>query len=334
VGLVNRPSNAATAPKWRKRSSLEKFLRRSVHRLRKNDRRVTVRRGPGYVEYSAPNVVLLQSEREPERKTGIYLRGACDLDGLFAAVPMFREQVRGTLCMFRAPGGISSARADVLLQTLQGIPPEITEETLRRLRLPNGYLSPDLFDPTFEPKAVQQFGPMPKSIVVLSLAPNVTRTLYRHREHGFLIDPGGSWLNQNVDVALEDKETIAWFAKNFQKVGRLTVDQFSEHLTTLVHELRSRTGAEIVMTNLLTVEPSDRTHNFQLRPHPEGLRRRQFNLALVDLSRELGIHVLDIDRALKRKGIDPSIDFAHFGGHSYSAVADAACRVFQELDAI
>jgi hypothetical protein len=321
----------------RPRNPFKKFIKRNYRRVRRRVRRhgdFVVRRGPGYVEYTGPNAAVVRSERTPEQRTGIYLRGACDLPSLFACVPMFRDDARGTVCLYKAPGRIESGRADVLLQALHGIPREYVEECQRRLQLSPSVFSAELFSPTFTVPGLPEVGTMPKTAVVLSIAPNVIRTLYRHREHGFLVDPGGVWLNNRIDVALSDRTTIEWFDKHFVKAGRLTVDEFSEHFRALVGELRARTGGEVIVTNVLEVEPYQRVHNFQLRAHPEELRRRQFNLALVDISRDLDVHIIDLDRALKRVALDPRVDFAHFGGHSYMAVASAALRVFRELDLV
>jgi hypothetical protein len=317
--------------------SIAQLVRRGYRRLRPQPRghgKVTVERGPGYVQYSGPQAAVVQAELEPDRRTGIYLRGACDLPSLFGSVPLFRDEVRGTVCLYKAPGKIDSARADLLLQTLQDLPASQTAETVRRLKLHPKYFSGDLFEPTFRVVAMPQLGEVPKTVVVLSVAPNVIRTVYRHKEQGFLVDPGGSWLNNRVRETLADRETIEWFAERFERIGQFTVEQFRETFSALVREVNARTGAAVAVTNVLTVEPSDRTHNFQLRPRPQGLRRRQFNLALVDLSRELGFHIIDVDRALKRTGVDPALDFAHFEGHSYGAVAKAAHRVFRELDVL
>ena len=79
---------------------------------------------------------------------------------------------------------------------------EATEEVSDRLRLRRDYFKPTLFSPGFLIPGFRHLGVFPKTVVVLSLAPNVIRTLYRHRESGFLVDPGGWWLNQDLDTVI------------------------------------------------------------------------------------------------------------------------------------
>ena len=37
------------------------------------------------------------------------------------------------------------------------------------------------------------------------------RTGYRHKEHGFVVDPGGDWLNQSLDAVLNDLASVPVF---------------------------------------------------------------------------------------------------------------------------
>ena len=272
-----------------------------------------VERGPGYVQWTGGRYFVVQSTAAPEPRRGIYLRGACDLPALHSLGPLLREEANGTLALRDAAGAIAATRADVLLQTLTDLPAEATKEVTDRLRLPPDYFEPTLFSPTFVLPKLPSLGEFPKTVVVLSLAPNVVRTLYRHRQHGFLVDPGGWWLNQDLNAVMQDSEQVTWFREHFEPVGRLSVDEFAGLFRTLIERVKETARPRhILVSNVLTVEPGDRIHNYQLRRSPEVMRRREFCLALVDLSRELGFHIIDLDRVLKREGIDRQLDFAHF----------------------
>ena len=287
-------------------------------------------RGDGYSMWNGLETTVVQSDAGASPKTGIYLKGACDLPSLLALGPLIGPTVKGTVAVVRGRGNIAAARADVLLQTLEGIPDEITKDTSACLDLNPDYFKPTLFNPEFRVPGMGSLGAFPKDVVVLSLAPNVVRTLYRHKEHGFLVDPGGWWLAK-VQSALGERETLAWFKASFRPVGKLSVAEFAAMFRTLVPLVRDRTGAQVLVTNVLTVEPGDREHNYQLRRNPDGMRRREFCLALTDLSRELGFHVLDVDRVLKRSGIERQVDFSHFPTDLYPAIAAEAARVLQEM---
>jgi hypothetical protein len=290
-------------------------------------------KGDGFVQWSAPNRTVIRSKRDEEPRRGIYLKGACDLPALLFIGDLLQGQVKGTVGVMHAGGGIANARADILLQTLDGIPAEHTREVVERLRLIESYFRPVLFEPSFTMKKYRGGTEFPKTVVVLSLVPNILRTIYRHREHGFLVDPGGMWLNR-VDEAVGDKVNLKWVRERFTSVGRLSVDEFALLFTRLVGELRQRTGAHLLVTNALTVEPGERTHSYQLRKEPESLRRREFSIRLAELSRDLGFHVIDVDRVLKLHGIDRQLDFAHFPLELGPPIAEEAVRVLRDLEVV
>jgi hypothetical protein len=84
--------------------------------------------------------------------------------------------------------------------------------------------------------------------------------------------------------------------------------------------------------NLLTVEPSNLTHNYQYVRDPHSLRRREFNMALVELSQKLDFPILDVDRVLKRTGISATqMDFAHSPAEAYGPVSSQAFGIMREL---
>jgi hypothetical protein len=61
------------------------------------------------------------------------------------------------------------------------------------------------------------------------------------------------------------------------------------------------------------------------------LRRRQFNLALVNLSKKLDFCIVDIDRILKRTGVQTQMDWAHPDPRVHLAVAQDAVRIITDL---
>lgn len=64
--------------------------------------------------------------------------------------------------------------------------------------------------------------------------------------------------------------------------------------------------------NQLVVDPANPTHNYQLVNTAHSIRRREFGIALYELSRDLDVPIVDIDRILKGAGVEEQVDFAHF----------------------
>ncbi|WP_334733889.1 tetratricopeptide repeat protein [Nostoc sp.] len=176
------------------------------------------------------------------------------------------------------------------------------------------------------------FEEFPKQVVILSIAADVARVVYQHREHGFLIDPSGWWNNQRIDLMLRDLSSANWFRKHFVSLGRMTVEAFIESFTELISQIQGVTNAHILVFNTLTIEPGNINHNYQFVKRPETLRRREFNFALVELSRKLNFWIVDIDKVLKQTRTKNMVDFAHFPVELYQPIGQEVYRILEELD--
>jgi hypothetical protein len=256
-----------------------------------------VQKGPGWVSYRGERTVFLQKGSDVAPR-GIYLRGACDVPSLFTLAPMVIDDLEGSLCIHISGRGVSEARSDLLLQTRAGVSEDF-----------------------------------PKTVVVLSILPDLTRTLYRHRRSGYLIDPGTRWLN-NIASALADLSMATWFRENFESLGRMPVEEFAENYRQLIPAIKQSTGAHVLVFNSLEIEPFDPTHDYSIRNLKSASRRRQFNIALEELSGELDFRIVDVDRVLKEQGVDRQIDFSHFPVDRMRAVGREAFRILRELDVL
>lgn len=309
-------------------STLERKLRRR-YRQRKSERIVRHQDADGR-EMAGEDFVYAESLVPGDRR-GIYLRGGCDLPAMFRCVPMIRPDLRGSVCMLKQGNGISDARSDLLLQGLEGVPPELTAEVTERLHLAPGYFSDDLFAPTFTVPMAPMLGEFKKDVVVLSMGPNLVRTLYRHREHGFLVDPGGWWLNQSMDKVIGNLDNAKWFSKTFESIGKMSLDQFRRDTGRLVQEIKQRTGAHVLMFNVLDLEPGNTTHSYRYLTSRHLFRLREFPAALSSLAHELDFQVVDVDHVVKGAGAGNHIDFAHFPSELEEPVAREALRALTSL---
>jgi hypothetical protein len=188
-----------------------------------------------------------------------------------------------------------------------------------------------LFTKTFTvPKAD---GPLSfdKNVVVISLAADVIRTIYRHREHGILVDPGGFWLNRSLELVLKDLSALSWFRDHFQSIGTMDLANFVANFAAIIRRLKDHLGAHVLVFNTLTVDPGGLIHNYQFVKNSHAKRRREFNLALVELSRQLDFSIVDVDRAVKRAGIRTQLDFGHAPPAVEPFIAQEAFRVMREL---
>ncbi len=323
------------APSSRRRKlAPREFARRELRRLYRNiTPKVVTEKGRGWVSFRGTHTVLLRRGAEAPIR-GIYLRGACDVPSLFTLAPMVIDQLEGSLCIHFSGHGVSGARSDILLQTYAGVPEAFAEEVSTKLGLPRSHFQPTLFEPSFTvedlPGGRTTF---PKTVVVLSVLPDLTRTAYRHREAGYLVDPGIAWLNR-VEAALQDLSFVGWFTEHFERVGRISVEEFTQNYRRLIPLIQQDSQTSVLVLNSLEIAPFDNTYDYSDRNIEVATRRRRFNIALDELSRELGFHIVDVDKILKTHGVDRQVDFSHFPVDRMRAVAEDALRILREINVV
>lgn len=284
------PANSAPRRLWRQFKPAEKKkLNGAV--VRRRDTSV-------YVDVDAPSEV-----------SGIYLHGACDVERVLDVGELLAPRLTHSLAI-KYDSHVSMGRPDLLLSLLDGNLPEDDAEVRERLNLNEKYFEPSFFNPTFTLDKVHE-GPVRKDVYFTTMAPPIARSLYRHNTEGYLVDPGAWWLRMSQPGATRDPETLKWLRKSFTSIGRPTVDEWERDFRRLHHEIVARTGAKVVVFNLLTVEPHDQTHCYRGRNAPETVRRRLFALRLYELAKEIDIEVVDVDRRLKESSITEAVDFAH-----------------------
>jgi hypothetical protein len=281
--------------------------------------------------YSGKDYVIFWEGDKEASKTGIFMNGGCDMPAIFTAVPAIREVLNGTVCI-RKHGAVANSHTNLLLQSRQPLPAEWLQPVSEKLKLAPDYFTPRLFETEFTVHS--QNGPetFQKNVVIFSIGPDIIRTLYRHNEHGFLIDPGGYWLSRSMEEILADMSSTMWFNSNFSKTKLIDVETFATNLEKVVNHIHQEMDATILILNVLTVEPGDMTHNFQFQKNPYELRRREFCYALANLSRKLDFYIVDVDRTLKRAGLrDTQMDFAHYPDEVYPYIGQEVFRILQDL---
>ena len=313
-------------------SKVERFLKRRY--MKRARGQMATESGPGWTQRAGNGFVLIgETEEFDGPRRGVALRGGCDLPSVFTAAPLIREGIKGSVAISRErTGGTGAHATSQVVQTLTGIAPESTAELRERLQVTNDQFEPTFFGDKLQYPLSPRIGDFPRNVVVMSAATDVVRTLYRHREHGYVIDPGGWWLNQDLGEVLGDLSNVQWFRGEFEKVGKISVDDFMTNVTTIVTELRARANAELVMYSALVIDPEDPTHNYQLVRQASVTRRREFHIALMELSKQLDFHVVDVDRILKREGVEEQVDFAHFTAEGMKPIGAEFHRILKELE--
>jgi hypothetical protein len=283
--------------------------------------------------HTGDKYLLVRSPTASSQRIGLYGKGGCDLKLIYACGPMLTPYVQGSLC-FLTEGNAAESRLDIQLQTLEDLPQEACEEVRQRLALPADYFRPVVFEPTFKIQDGYGVEEFPKKVVFLSTGADVNRVAYRHAEYGFLVDPGGGWLNRSLELTLRDLAVVDWFRQKFIKVGRQSLEQFVQNLRRMVDIIRRRTNAHILVFNTLQVDPGGMDYNYQFVKNPHTMRRREFFMAMVEISRELDITLIDTDRVLKQAGTRGQVDFGHPTREFHPLIAREIARILRELGVV
>jgi hypothetical protein len=301
-----------------KKSRLEGELRALVNRKRLRDSGFMIRTDACVIDGS-------RAER-----FGLYAYGGCDLDAIVPAGRYLRDRATGMTSVLHI-GDIAIGRSDFILQGIESPPePEHIAEVAEILGLDEGHFAPRLFEPNFTIPQHEDLGEFAKNVVVLSIAPDMVRTMYRHREHGYLLDPGGFWLGSDLAKVLGDLDKVKWFAANFRKIGRIGVEDSMANFERIITLLRTRVGAEVLVANALVVDPGITTFDYRLSHSPHTSRRREFVLGLVELSRAMGFPILDLDTLTKRDGVTGMGDFVHYTAEQRLTIGNEVARTLVE----
>lgn len=202
-------------------------------------------------------------------------------------------------------------RSDALLESRGEIPSVIAQ-----CELP---LGPYPIESQFSRRVIESKA----DIIVLSIQPDITMKLTRHRQQRFLFYP--------YDWQVWAPEAQRWLKQAFYPVGLLELEEFKSNFETIIAEIRNNSSAEIIVYNVSSVSPGDQIHNYQSLPEAISTRIRRFNLGLVQLSERTGVSIIDVDHILAREGTNTTkFSTLHFTRAGCKAIAEEFIRVVQQ----
>ena len=112
--------------------------------------------------------------------------------------------------------------------------------------------------------------------IFLSIQPDVTTSLMRHRRENFLFYPS--------DAETWATDDQVWLRSNYETNGLLSVDIAMRNLAAVVAKIRCHSEAPILIYNLSPVIPGEQIHCYAGLGETFSNRIRKFNLALAGLS--------------------------------------------------
>jgi hypothetical protein len=187
------------------------------------------------------------------------------------------------------------ARVEVVAQQLAGTPPA---------DLPGSHL------PLFRSRAADP----DVDVIVLSLAGDLTRSLYRDVASGFAIDPGT--LGDDFDPA---------HARAVEGSFRRAAEKVAERVKAL-------SGAHVIWFTASTVAPHEREHRWTGRRPPFSVRANRLDLEVMRLSQRAGISLVDADRVVAEMGAAAHVkETLRYSDEASEALAAELLRVMTEI---
>lgn len=163
-------------------------------------------------------------------------------------------------------------------------------------------------------------------VVVFSLEPEITRPLWSHKKTGFRVSPHPGW---EKEWASDQRRS---FADHYEPLGLVPVERFRQGFARLVADIKEQTAAHIIVFNCFAFDPDDRTRSYFGIPDTHALRALKFNLALIDISTEQGISIVDVDRVLAELGGACHVTAAfRYSPQACESIRDEFLRVLQDI---
>jgi hypothetical protein len=157
--------------------------------------------------------------------------------------------------------------------------------------------------------------------VVLSIQPSVCMTLCRHRREGYLLYAGTE----------HSAENRAWIRAHFEPLPPCPPDAAMDHVERIVARLRERRERPILVYNMSFVVPAERIHSHVGTIDSLSTRIRRFNLALIELARQIPISIIDVDDVVARAGASRvKLDTVHYNAAGYRAIAETVADVLAD----
>ena len=204
------------------------------------------------------------------------------------------------------------SRSDVILQGPRDIPPELEACPLELGHHP---LKLQFSSPLFETKA---------DVVVISIQPDATTLVLRHKTSGFVFFPGFNWHRWSPSVK-------AWIRSDYEPVPPLPPERVRESMERLVQRLYDQGVKLVAVSTVSPWSPGETVHCYEGFDTTVTERACAINLMVYELSRRTGCAVLDIARLVVAHGASNlQLDTAHFLPKGSKLIAEEFARILQQ----
>lgn len=113
--------------------------------------------------------------------------------------------------------------------------------------------------------------------------------------------------------------------------GHLDVNTFEDDTRRVANSLKAK-GAHVLFANVSTIDPDDTVTNYHgLQDDPPSLRAHKTALAILDLSNQLGVSVVDADRLLAEMGAAGHVEkIGHYDAEASDVICEEIKRILED----
>jgi len=160
-------------------------------------------------------------------------------------------------------------------------------------------------------------------VVVLSIQADVMSRLVRHRSDGHFFYP-----HEADHWQAEDR---SWLVSHYLPAPPLDPQQSMANLAAIVARIRERGNPLVLIYNLSPIVPWDQPHCYEGLSETLAERIHRFNLGLVELSRQTGVSIVDVEAIVARAGVDRvKLDAISLNAEGCRLVAGEVLRIIED----
>ncbi|MGI9611188.1 MAG: hypothetical protein ACR2NL_12920 [Acidimicrobiia bacterium] len=109
-------------------------------------------------------------------------------------------------------------------------------------------------------------------------------------------------------------------------------DTFRENLRTAIRHVKEHSGAHIIVLNASNIDPEELTFNYSRVDVTLPERIRRLNLALVNLSIDEGISIIDVDRIVAQLGAANHVNgVVDYSCEASQVIGDEFLRIVEDI---
>ncbi len=154
------------------------------------------------------------------------------------------------------------------------------------------------------PHLASPFGSPDVRVAILSLLPDITISPpWRHRASGRMFQVDDGYLHQWPQQAVDQLHA------GFDRMPALDVASSLSSMRRVIGILTDR-GCQVIVFNVSTYDPTDRTHRFADVGDNYEIRAHRAIVALESIANEEGILVVDVDTAVAEVGAEANVPAA------------------------